>query len=202
LASPAAQVTAQAADADYFNYVLACRDIMQNGALQWTGWKTLMRAGGTPPPSGAPVVTPIFPAAVPAVAPGVETRFRALVKQIKASPNYNETIGQALGVEGAQQTGPDLATLQPNISAIINGTQVDVGWDWSGFSADLDMIELVADRSDSKGEVLLAYDTTPNYTDTTPFPAAPAKWTYRAIYRVGDSRVGQWSKPVSVTVGG
>jgi hypothetical protein len=28
------------------------------------------------------------------------------------------------------------------------------------------------------------------------------KWTYRAIYRLGDNRVGQWSKPVSVTVGG
>jgi hypothetical protein len=58
------------------------------------------------------------------------------------------------------------------------------------------------DRSDSKGEVLLAYDTTPNYTDTTPSPSTPTKWTYRAIYRLGDSRVGQWSKPVSVTVGG
>ena len=56
------------------------------------------------------------------------------------------------------------------------------------------MIELVVDRSDNKGEVLLAQDTTPNYTDTTPFPATPTKWTYRAIYRVGDSRVGQWSE--------
>jgi hypothetical protein len=36
---------------------------------------------------------------------------------------------------------------------------------------------------------------------TQPFPAAPVKWTYQAIYRVGDARVGQWSKPVSVTVG-
>jgi hypothetical protein len=27
-------------------------------------------------------------------------------------------------------------------------------------------------------------------------------WAYRAIYRVGDQRVGQRSKPVSVTVGG
>ncbi len=74
--------------------------------------------------------------------------------------------------------------------------------DWSGFSAFLDMVELVVDRSDNKGEVLLAQETTPNYIDTTPFPATPTKWTYRAIYRVGDSRVGQWSKPVSVTVGG
>jgi hypothetical protein len=50
------------------------------------------------------------------------------------------------------------------------------------------------DRSDSKGFVMLTFDTTPNYTDTTPFPATPTKWTYRAIYRVGDSRVGQWSE--------
>ena len=55
---------------------------------------------------------------------------------------------------------------------------------------------------DTKGEVFLANDTTPNCTDTTQFPATPTNWTYRAIYRVGDSRVGQWSKPVSVTVGG
>jgi hypothetical protein len=48
----------------------------------------------------------------------------------------------------------------------------------------------------------IAIDTTPNYTDTQPFPAAPTKWTYQAIYRVGDQRVGQWSAPVSVTVGG
>lgn len=26
--------------------------------------------------------------------------------------------------------------------------------------------------------------------------------SYRAIYRLGDSRVGQWSNPVRVTVGG
>jgi hypothetical protein len=33
------------------------------------------------------------------------------------------------------------------------------------------------------------------------FPATPAKWTYRAIYRVNDQRVGQWSPTVSVMVG-
>jgi hypothetical protein len=54
----------------------------------------------------------------------------------------------------------------------------------------------------SRGEVLLAWGTTPGYVDSQPFPATPVKWTYQAIYRVGDSRVGQWSKPVSVTVGG
>jgi hypothetical protein len=36
-------------------------------------------------------------------------------------------------------------------------------------------------------------DTTPGYNDTEPFPATAAKWTYRAMYYVGDSPVGQWS---------
>ncbi|PZR73800.1 MAG: hypothetical protein DLM73_09705 [Chthoniobacterales bacterium] len=198
--NPAA-VTAQAADADYFSYVVASAQIMQNGARQWTGWKSLTRGGGDLPPSGAPV-PPVFPPAVPAVAPGVEARFRALVKQIKAQASYNTAIGEALGIEGSQQTGPDYATLQPDISAAINGTHVDVGWDWSGFANFLDLIEIQVDRNDTKGFVALAFDTTPGYVDTQPFPATPVKWTYQAIYRVGDSRVGQWSKPVSVTVGG
>ena len=183
--------------------MLASQKLMRNGSLQWTGWKDLVRAGGDLPPSVAPVA-PVFPTAVPPVAPGIEIRFRALVKQIKGSSAYNTAIGQALGIEGAQQTGPDLTTIQPDITADISGTHVNVGWGWGwgGEGAYLDICEIEVDRADGKGFVLLTFDTTPNYTDTTPFPATPTKWTYRAIYRVGDSRVGQWSKPVSVTVGG
>ena len=51
-----------------------------------------------------------------------------------------------------------------------------------------------------KGLVFLAPDTTPGYLDTCPRPATPAKWTYRAIYRVNDAPVGQWSAPVSVAM--
>ena len=64
------------------------------------------------------------------------------------------------------------------------------------------LCEIQVDRGDGKGFVAPTFDTTPGYFDTQPFPATPVKWTYQAIYRVGDSRVGQWSKPVSVTVGG
>jgi hypothetical protein len=65
---------------------------------------------------------------------------------------------------------------------------------------DLDLCELQVDRGDRKGFVLLTYDTTPGYVDTAPFPPTPVKWTYRAIYRMGDAQIGQWSAPVSVTV--
>jgi len=195
----AAQITAQAADAAYFDYTLKCMKIMANGSLQWTGWKNLQRAGGTPPVSGAPVA-PVFPAAVAAVAPGIEVRFRALVQLLKANPNYNETIGLALGIEGADATGPNLATVQPVIDAVISGNHVNVKWGWGGNGAFLDICELQVDRGDGKGFGLLAFDTTPGYTDTQPFPTAPATWTYRAIYRVDDSQVGVWSQSVSVTV--
>ena len=169
----AAQITAQAADATYFDYTLKCMNLMSNGSLQWTGWKHLTRGGGTPPASGAPVA-PVFPTAVAAVAPGIEVRFRALVQLLKANPNYNETIGKALGIEGAQQVGPDLTTIQPQIDAIISGNHVNVKWGWGGNSAYLDLCELQVDRGDGKGFGLLAFDTTPGYTDTQPFPTAPA----------------------------
>ena len=55
---------------------------------------------------------------------------------------------------------------------------------------------------DDKGWVLLAFDTTPGYTDSFMPPAALTKWKYRGIYRVNDQQVGQWSAEQSVTVGG
>jgi len=33
-------------------------------------------------------------------------------------------------------------------------------------------------------------------------PATPQKWTYKAIFRDGDQRVGQWSDEVSIIIGG
>jgi hypothetical protein len=192
-------VTAQAADCDYFEYCLRSQNILHHASREATNWKDLMRNGGQLPPTGSPLA-PVLPTAVTAVAPGIEARFRALVKQIKTSKNYNAAIGQALGIEGAQQTPPDYATLQPAIRVIVTGNAVLVEWGWQGYSAWLDWCELQVDRGDGHGFVPLTFDTTPGYTDNQPFPATPTKWTYRAIYRVGDAQVGVWSPPVSVNV--
>ena len=50
----------------------------------------------------------------------------------------------------------------------------------------------------------LAIDTVPDYLDTTPLPApgAGAVWKYKAIYRLKDEQVGQWSDVISVSVMG
>ena len=46
---------------------------------------------------------------------------------------YSHHIGDALGIEGAQQTAPDLTTLQPDIDVNLNGNHVDVNWGWGGY---------------------------------------------------------------------
>ena len=111
-------------------------------------------------------------------------------------------ISHDLGVIGAEQSGPDFTTLRPEITAAIIGSGVQIGWGWQGLSKFLDQCEIQVDRGDGKGWVVLTYDTTPGYLDTTPFPTALTKWKYRAIYRVDDTPVGLWSSESSVSVGG
>ena len=196
-----ADIVQQAADAARFRAIVDFCGNMQNAAQGWTAEKNYERDGGDNAPSGQ--VVPVLPAGFPpAVAAGIVRRFRDLVKRLKALKNYSETIGQALGIEGAVQGGPDLATLQAILTLAIVGNAVLIGWGWQGFSNFLDILEIQVDRGDGKGFVFLTYDTTPNYTDTAPLPATLAKWKYRAIYRVGDAQVGVWSNTVEITVGG
>src|ERR1035437_8689485 len=133
-----------------------------SGTDPFTGWRTA-------PASGAPVA-PVFSMAMPAVLPGIEARFRALVKQIKANANYNEAMGEALGIEGAQQTGPDLAAMQPVFIVKISGGRVEIGWGWGGNAAFLDVCEIQVDRGDGKGFGLLTYAPRPAIWTRSRFP--------------------------------
>ena len=119
---------------------------------------------------------------------------------IKAHPAYNTAMGEALGIEGAVHAGPDFTVFKPVLKLEISGGQPVVRWNWQGERAHLDMLELQVGRGE--GFTLLAFDTTPDYLDTHPLPAQPTRWTYKSIFRVGDSRVGQWSDEVSIIIGG
>jgi hypothetical protein len=193
-----AQVTAQGADCDRYNYELAVATVYSNAAEQWTQWKKFIRRGGTAPMAGAPVA-PTLPTLVAPVAAGIEARFRALVRSIKANANYNQPMGQILGIEGDEEGGPDFTTLKPILTLTPSGGNMMVGWTWQGESKFLDAIEILVNRG--AGYVPLTIDTTPGYLDTEPAPAAPGQWLYKAIYRVEDQRVGQWSDPVCINVG-
>jgi len=200
----AGQVTANTADCGWLIYVMQTwLPAGRAWSLASTDAVVESQTGDGSTAQVLPVFTaPALPAGVVAVNPGALTRIFALVQLIKDSGKCTETIGSNLGILGSEQAGPDLTTIQPTITATASGNQTNVKWGWGGNVAWLDSCEIQVDRGDGKGFVLLTIDTTPNYTDTQPFPATRAVWTYRAIYRVGDAQVGVWSQPVSVTVGG
>ena len=193
------QVNAQAADADYFNQVICCQDIAANHAQQRTAWKNIVRHGGDVPATGIPVA-PTYPSAIVAVAPGVEARFRDLCNLIKAHPAHNDGISAALGISGESAAMPDLALVKPSFTLEVSGDHVHLRWKWDGLSQWVDALEFLVDRG--AGYTHLVTDTTPNYIDGTPLPATPQKWTYKAIFKLGDARIGQWSDEGSITVGG
>lgn len=165
-------------------------------------WRNQL-ANGTSIPS-IPVAPPV-PAtlALPAGAPyfGMLRWLFEEITRWKAAEGYTATIGQALAIIGSHQETPDLVTIHPVITATASGGAVKIGWNWQGHRAFLDLCEITVDRHDGHNFVPLAYDSTPGYVATAPYPAAPTKWSYKAIYRVGDHQVGQWSGEVSVTVG-
>ena len=69
-----------------------------------------------------------------------------------------------------------------------------------GFSKFLDACEIHVDRG--SGYVHLVTDTTPNYTDSHPWPATKAIGKYKATFRVDDTQAGQWSIEHTAVVGG
>ena len=148
------------------------------------------------PPADATAGLP----AVVAVKPGALKRIFSLIQVIQESPGLVDSIATDLGVVGTVASGPDLALVQPVLKLKIVSGQVFIEWGWGGHGDYLDMIQIQVDRG--QGWADLAYDTTPGYTDTHPFPAALTNWKYRAIYRVGDAQVGLWSADASIVVGG
>jgi hypothetical protein len=197
------QVAGQSADSDHYNYVVLGQQLMLNTSKAWTVWRKTARKGVTTTDGtmeqGIPTAN--LPPAPPAVLPGVEKRFRLLLRQIKAGPNYTYGIGVELGIEAASLTAPDHVTLQPRLIVQVVGGRVQLGWDWQGYRTFLDLCEFQVDRCDGLGFVALTYSVHPGCWDETPFPTVPTVWQYRAIYHADGKRIGLWSQVVSVTVG-
>ena len=178
----------------------SCTDAVKD-ALTGTSGVLMNLPIFTPPPLPAADAVNNLPSVVP-VLTGALDRIFSLIQIIQEAPGYNETLGIDLGIVGSVNTGVDLTTVQPQLTAEIRNQQVFIGWGWGGLSAQLDMLQIQVDRADGKGYVDLAYDTTPNYIDTAAHPAALTKWKYRGIYRLEEAQVGLWSAEVSVVVGG
>ena len=193
-----ADIATRQADAASFRYTLHTMNDMQSYAQHWTAYKNLLRDGGN---GGAewPVPPSLDQPMPPAVDPGVIPRLSAFVAHLKTLNNYTTAIGQDLWIVAASHAF-DPTTLKPSLSIQIRAGHPVILWTKGKASA----IEIWVDRNDGNGFVFLIINTEPNTTDTSPLPApgTSAVWNYKAIYRLHDEQVGQWSDVVSVTVGG
>ena len=198
----AGQISAGIADAKWLIYLLETwLPSVRAFAPSCTAAVELAMTGtGNTPQVLTVFAAPALPAGTVAVPPGALDRIFALIADIKVSAGYTDAIGLDLGIVGPEKSAPDFTTIKAELTAEIKGNAVFIGWGWQGNSQFLDILEIQVDRGN--GWVHLASDTTPNYTDTTPFPATLTKWKYRAIFRVDDAQVGVWSDVVEVAVGG
>jgi hypothetical protein len=170
------------------------RDDLCNGKSVPNGPLTLPPALNLPaqPARGTP------PVAITPVANGWKF-VASLVNRIKSHVAYTTADGDALKIEGAEQTGPDPETTKPAIKVVlVSGGQKEVQWKKLGFTA----LRIEVDRGNGQF-VYLATDTEPHYIDTVTLPSGTAAvWRYRAIYLEGDQLFGQWSDVVSLAVQG
>jgi hypothetical protein len=197
-------VTAAVADAGWLQYLMEqWLPAVRSWSKSCTDALIAAQTGTGSSVMSLPVFTaPTLPTGVTPQLPGALQRIFALVQVIKKSGKSTDAINDDLRITGTTDSGPDLATVTPVIGAKASGSTVHIDWGYAGNRKFLSSIEILVDRGDGHGYVLLTIDTTPDYTDTMAWPATKTIWTYKAIYRVDDAQVGHWSAPVSVTVGG
>jgi hypothetical protein len=190
----AEELAALKADADAFRYALQALSDMQAYAQHWTAYKNILRDGGSGITSWP--VPPSLAAPTPnAVRSGIISRLSALSAHIKTHKNYTTAIGQDLWLIGASQV-IDPSTWKPALSIQNQAGHPIIAWTKGKAAA----LEIWVDRGDGNNFVFLTINTEPNTTDTTPLPSTSAVWKYKAIYRLHDEQVGQWSDMISVTV--
>lgn len=192
-----ADVTSVVNDAAAFNRILDDQEAFKTYKQNISKYKDIMRDGPLGAPLGAWPVAPTLPAAPTVVSAGIFPRIRKLIGRIKATPGYTNGIGEDLGIVGDEQV-IDIPNLKPVLKSRLDGGRPLIIW----FKGSADSVNIYVDRKDGKGFVYLATDSYPDYLDTFPMPDdVPAVvWDYKAIYRIGDDTVGQFSEPISVTV--
>lgn len=136
-------------------------------------------------------------AAKDAVRKKVEQATRALVRRIKAHPNYTPAIGAQLGVEGPDSV-VDLSEAKPTLTATAQMSGLVVIDFVKGQS---DGVNLYSRRGAETAFTFLARDTASPYIDNRPplVPGQPEQRHYKAMYVSADDEVGLPSDELAIT---
>lgn len=122
-----------------------------------------------------------------------------LIVRIRLHAHYSEAIGVALNLPPMDLKPLDLDTVQPELSVEILGGHPNIHWAKNG----LDELEMEVDRGEGTFTPLIIAPI-PDFLDIAPLPSPgkSAVWRYRAIYRMKEQRVGNWSSVLEVMVKG
>ncbi|MBI3417211.1 MAG: hypothetical protein HY043_18120 [Verrucomicrobia bacterium] len=189
-----AEVAAVQADNLMFAYACDATNQFKQCAQEWVAFKNALRNGSA---VGNLPVAPALAGPPAPVPTDIFGRNSALGSRLKKHAAYTDAMGQDLGLIGAEQT-TDLVNLKPTLKVQMQAGHPNILWTKQG----MDGLEIWVDRGN--GFAFLAIDTVPDYLDTAALPAAGARavWKYKAIYRLHDEQVGQWSDVASVSVMG
>lgn len=192
----AAVTTSVQNDANMYTYMINLVNSFKAGLSERTGYKDIIKNA----PEGTSIgPVPVFnhtapPTVVPA---GIFIRIRRLVQSIKANDNYNDSIGNDLGIIGSEMDSVILE-MKPELKIKMSAGKPEIVWK----KGSADSIDIYVDRGDGKSFIYLANDSNPNYTDSTILSDGMNmnEWKYKAIYRIKDEQVGQYSDVISAVV--
>lgn len=193
-----AEVLVAQVDAAHFSYTLSNLKKIDTHKKNWTTYKNILKRGEANVTINAEPVMPTLEVPPTRAAPGVLIRFTTMVNRIKAHQAYTTAIGQNLGIEKAttKKANPDVA--QPTLKALLRGGKVNLVWKKGNFTG------IFIEKDIGAGFVTLDKDFSPDFVDNSAMPAQgeSAIWRYRAIYLLGDDKVGLMSDIVTITVAG
>jgi hypothetical protein len=192
----------QALDATRFRAMVDFNGTMQYAAKSWTAEKNFERDGGSLAAASqtVPVLPKDFPAAVP---PGILTRFRKLVKRIKALKTYTVAIGEALGIEAA--TAVAAAVLAVSAQPVARGRAlVSGGAEIGSTKGDAEAVDVYCQRDGDAAPIRLARVMHLPYIDARPLLVAgkPETRQYYTVFVGHDQEYGQPSAIITVVVTG
>ena len=195
-----ATITSVHADTLALGHGLALGDAAQPFDFRCTTYKvTLMNGVST----GAVLDVPVFtaPLAPPAaVQPGIFRRIGALVKTIKAHPNYTSDIGDDLEINGAEPSSD--SAMAAEVKTILKPRKVGLYINIKYLKKTLSAAKLDCKRGSETEFSYLDTAIEANYVDRRPnlVPGQPETRQYRGWCVIKGEIVGVVSDVVSITV--
>jgi hypothetical protein len=183
---------------DGFDFCLKAQESAINYSNALFAFKRVLRDGPKDTVINAPAL-PVLPTTPTGFYPDIFGFLGALISRIKKHKNYTEAIGKALNIISTHSPAIDPTSLQPILTADFQGGHPVLHWKSNG----ADALEIEADYGTGSFS-LISIQLSPGYQDNSPLPPAGTAvvWRFRAIYRIHDQQVGQWSAILEVSVKG